>query len=85
MKINSRFTLKSVVLVGLSLSALMLSACASMSPNEGTGTVLGGVTGAAIGGAVSHNAVGAGVGAVAGGLVGNAIGRSSDANVYNDY
>jgi hypothetical protein len=81
MKIN----LNALALIGISLSTLLLNGCASMGPNESTGTLIGGVSGAAIGGAVSRNAVGAGVGAVAGGLVGNAIGRSADANVYNDY
>lgn len=85
MKIKIPSTLNSLLLVGITASTLMLSGCAGMGSNESAGTAVGGITGAAIGGAVSHNAVGAGVGAVAGGLIGNAVGRSADGNVYNDY
>lgn len=69
----------------LSLLTLTLNGCASMGPNEATGTAIGGVAGAAIGGAVSHSAGGAAVGAVAGGVIGNAVGRQADTNSYNDY
>jgi hypothetical protein len=50
-----------------------------------TGTVLGAVGGAAIGGAVSHDAGGAIAGAVVGGLAGNAIARSQDCNRQTGY
>jgi hypothetical protein len=43
-----------------------------------TGTILGGVGGAAIGGLASHSIVGAVVGGVVGGVAGNAIDRSQD-------
>jgi hypothetical protein len=43
-----------------------------------TGTTVGAVGGAAIGGLASHSIVGAVVGGVAGGLAGNAIARSND-------
>lgn len=71
--------------IALSFLTLTLNGCASMGPNETTGTVIGGVSGAAIGGAVSHSVVGAGVGAVAGGVIGSAVGRQGDEGTYNDY
>jgi len=43
-----------------------------------TGTVVGGVGGAAIGGLASHSVVGAVAGGVVGALAGNAIARSED-------
>lgn len=85
MKRNIHSKIITLGLLSLSISTLNLSGCASMSSNEATGTVIGGVSGAAIGGAISHNAAGAGIGAVAGGLIGNAVGRSTDSNSYNDY
>ena len=48
--------------------------------NHDTGTTVGAVGGAAIGGLASHSIVGAVVGGVAGGLAGNAIARSNDCN-----
>ena len=48
--------------------------------NHDTGTAVGAVGGAAIGGLASHSIVGAVVGGVAGGLVGNFIARSNDCN-----
>jgi hypothetical protein len=45
-----------------------------------TGTALGAVGGAAIGGLASHSIGGAIIGGVAGGFAGNAIARSSDCN-----
>lgn len=85
MKYHIQTKMITLSLLTIVTSSLTLSGCASMGSNEATGTVLGGVTGAAIGGAVSHNAAGAGIGAVAGGLVGNAVGRGADNNSYNDY
>lgn len=46
--------------------------------NHDTGTVVGGVGGAAIGGLASHSVVGAVAGGVVGALAGNAIARSED-------
>ncbi len=43
-----------------------------------TGTIVGGVGGAAIGGLATHSVVGAVVGGVAGGLIGNSVDRSQD-------
>jgi uncharacterized protein YcfJ len=48
--------------------------------NHDSGTAVGAVGGAAIGGLASHSIVGAVVGGVAGGLAGNAISRSNDCN-----
>src|SRR5437868_5611175 len=45
-----------------------------------TGTALGAVGGAAIGGLTSHSVVGAVVGGVVGGVAGNAIARNNDCN-----
>lgn len=50
-----------------------------------TGTALGAVGGAAIGGLASHSIVGAAIGGVAGGLAGNAIARSNDCNRRTAY
>jgi Glycine zipper len=46
--------------------------------NHDTGTIVGGVGGAAIGGLASHSIVGAVAGGVIGGLAGNAIDRDQD-------
>ena len=46
--------------------------------NHDTGTAVGAVGGAAIGGLASHSVVGAVAGAVVGGLAGNAIARNDD-------
>jgi hypothetical protein len=43
-----------------------------------TGTILGGVGGATIGGLASHSVVGAVIGGVVGGVAGNAIDRDQD-------
>ncbi len=48
--------------------------------DHSTGTVVGAVGGAAIGGVATHNVGGAVVGGVLGGLAGNAIARSEDCN-----
>lgn len=53
--------------------------------NHDTGTAVGAVGGAAIGGLASHSIVGAVVGGVAGGLAGNAIARSNDCNRRTAY
>lgn len=53
--------------------------------NHDTGTAVGAVGGAAIGGLASHSIVGAVVGGVAGGLVGNSIARSNDCSRRTAY
>ena len=71
-----------VAAASLALVAGMGSAYADGCSGHGhdTGTTVGAVGGAAIGGLASHSIVGAVVGGVAGGLAGNAIARSSDCN-----
>jgi len=66
----------------LALTAGTVSAYADGCSGHGhdTGTAVGAVGGAAIGGLASHSIVGAVVGGVAGGLAGNAIARSNDCN-----
>jgi hypothetical protein len=53
--------------------------------DHNTGTVVGAVGGAAIGGVASHNVGGAVVGGVLGALAGNAISRSEDCNRQTQY
>ena len=48
--------------------------------NHDTGTAVGAVGGAAVGGLASHSIVGAVIGGVAGGLIGNSVARSNDCN-----
>jgi hypothetical protein len=50
-----------------------------------TGTVVGGIGGAAVGGVASHNATGAIVGGLVGALAGNAIARSQDCDRQVQY
>lgn len=64
--------------IALSCAALPAFADDCSGRDHTAGTVLGAVGGAAIGGAVSHDAGGAVAGAVVGGLAGNAIARSED-------
>lgn len=66
-------------LLGLALvGALALSACDSMGQKETTGTIVGGVGGAAVGGLVG-GWTGAVIGGLGGVVVGNLIGRDMDA------
>jgi surface antigen len=61
---------------------LVFAGCAGAGPKETGGTVVGGATGALIGGQFGHGAgrlVGVAIGAVAGGLIGGEIGRALDA------
>ena len=58
--------------------AVLLSGCMSTMDRQGQGTVLGGLSGAIIGGAVDGKR-GAAVGAILGGAAGNLIGRHMDA------
>lgn len=64
---------------------LFLPACAS-GPNARTGTVLGGLGGAAAGGIIGHQSgrglEGAAIGGAVGALGGNAIGNSQDQRNY---
>lgn len=85
LKIQSNAIVLALSLIACGVFTLTLNGCASMGPNETTGTVIGGVSGAALGGAIGQNALGAGVGAVAGGVIGSAVGRQADNNSYNDY
>jgi len=73
---------KCALLVGLLTTAAAGTAFADdcTGRDHTTGTVLGALGGAAIGGAASHDAGGAVAGAVVGGLAGNAIARSEDCN-----
>jgi outer membrane lipoprotein SlyB len=80
-------TLKHFVLTPLlavTISSSMVS-CAS-GPNARTGTVVGGLGGAALGGIIGHQSgrglEGAAIGGVLGGLAGNWIGDSHDQRNY---
>ena len=64
--------------IALGAGTLSASADACSGRSHDTGTALGAVGGAAIGGLASHNLGGAVIGGVAGGLAGNAIARSQD-------
>lgn len=75
--------------LGIACMLTMLGAPAALADDcsgrdHTTGTVLGAVGGAAIGGAASHNAGGAVAGAVVGGLAGNAIARAQDCDRRSD-
>jgi uncharacterized protein YcfJ len=62
--------------LALGANAALADECSGHSHD--TGTALGAVGGAAIGGLASHSVVGAVAGGVVGGFAGNAIARSSD-------
>jgi hypothetical protein len=78
MRSFGRIVAAAALLTGLGLGSAYADACSGRSHD--TGTAVGAVGGAAIGGLASHSVVGAVVGGVAGGLAGNAIARSSDCN-----
>ena len=59
------------------LAALTLGACENSGPRERTGTVVGGVGGALVGGAIG-GWTGAVIGGLGGVIVGNVIGRDMD-------
>lgn len=67
------------------LAACSLSSCAT-GPNAQTGTVVGGLGGAAVGGIIGNQSgrglEGAAIGAGVGALAGNAIGNSQDRRNY---
>lgn len=71
-------------ITALALAATMSLSLVSCATNEGTGTLVGAGTGAALGGIVGnnlgdgHTGAGMALGALAGGLVGNRIGASQD-------
>jgi surface antigen len=78
---GGRNAMKRVLVVPL-IPILVLAGCAGAGPKESGGTVVGGATGALIGGQFGHGAgrlVGVAIGAVAGGLIGGEIGRALDA------
>jgi surface antigen len=68
-------------IIALALVLPMLVAACGPGNKQGTGTIVGGVGGAAAGAAIAgrRNAVGgAAIGALAGGIIGNQIGRALD-------
>jgi outer membrane lipoprotein SlyB len=71
-------------LIAVSLSSSVVS-CAG-GPNARTGTVVGGLGGAALGGIIGHQSgrglEGAAIGGVLGGLAGNWVGDSHDRRNY---
>jgi hypothetical protein len=81
MKSFGRIVAAAALAVSLGSGAAYADSCSGHSHD--TGTVLGAVGGAAIGGLASHSIVGAAVGGVAGGLAGNAIARSNDCNRHS--
>jgi uncharacterized protein YcfJ len=74
------------VLGAAALAAVMMSSCAS-GPNARTGTVVGGLGGAAVGGIIGHQSgrglEGAAIGGALGALGGNMIGDSQDQRNYD--
>ena len=70
----------------VALAAVMMSSCAS-GPNARTGTVVGGLGGAAVGGIIGHQSgrglEGAAIGGALGALGGNMIGDSQDQRNYD--
>jgi outer membrane lipoprotein SlyB len=83
MKSLKRILLTPLLAVGM--SSMMVS-CAS-GPNAQTGTVLGGLGGAALGGIIGHQSghglEGAAIGGVLGAVGGNMIGDAQDQRNYN--
>jgi hypothetical protein len=83
------FRMKNCLYVVVAAFTVAGSACAYADDCSGrdhnTGTVVGAVGGAAIGGVASHNVGGAVVGGVLGALAGNAISRSEDCNRQTQY
>ena len=73
-------TMAAATLIALGAGTLSASADACSGRSHDTGTALGALGGAAIGGLASHNLAGAAIGGVAGGFAGNAIARSQDCN-----
>lgn len=73
-------TIAAAALIALGAGTVSASADACSGRSHDTGTALGALGGAAIGGLASHNLTGAAIGGVAGGFAGNAIARSQDCN-----
>jgi hypothetical protein len=78
-----RLALAGAAALALGTGPAFADACSGHSHD--TGTALGAVGGAAIGGLASHSVGGAIIGGVAGGFAGNAIARSSDCNHHREY
>jgi hypothetical protein len=76
MKLIVKLAAASCVALGLGIVSASADDCSGH--NHDTGTALGAVGGAAIGGLASNSVTGAVVGGVAGGFAGNAIARSND-------
>lgn len=75
--------MRNLALIAVTSAFLALGANAALADecsghDHDTGTALGAVGGAAIGGLASHSVVGAVAGGVVGGFAGNAIARSND-------
>ena len=71
-----KFIAAATLLIGAGTMEANADACSGRSHD--TGTALGALGGAAIGGLASHSVGGALIGGVAGGFAGNAIARSND-------
>lgn len=78
-----RMAFAAMAVIALGSAPAFADACSGHSHD--TGTALGAVGGAAIGGLASHSVAGAVIGGVAGGFAGNAIARSSDCNHHRAY
>ncbi|HSJ02833.1 MAG: glycine zipper domain-containing protein [Verrucomicrobium sp.] len=73
------------VLCAAATASVLMASCAS-GPNAQTGTVVGGLGGAAVGGIIGHQSgrglEGAAIGGALGALGGNAIGNAQDQRNY---
>jgi hypothetical protein len=74
-----------IAVAAITLSGVPAFADACSGHSHDTGTALGAVGGAAIGGMASHSVGGAVIGGVAGGFAGNAIARNNDCNRHERY
>ena len=77
------------LLLGMLIMSFLFVGCATSGPNTTAGaflgTVLGGATGALVGGGLGNPWAGAAIGAGLGGLTGGAIGNAQDTAEYNNY
>jgi len=78
---TKRFAFAALAVIALGATPAFADACSGRSHD--TGTALGAVGGAAIGGVATHSVGGAVIGGVAGAFAGNAIARSSDCNRHS--
>ena len=80
--------MKTLLLTPFMVSALSLTSCTS-GPNAQTGTVVGGLGGAAVGGIIGHQSgrglEGAAIGGALGALGGNVVGGAQDQRYYRRY